>query len=253
MSIEMTKPMLSCIGVSKTFNRMIVPTVMLQDRVLRWRKHRERWSIQALKDISFDVAPGEWIGLYGPNGSGKTTLMRILGGLMLPDSGTVQVEGRVCSLSAFGTGFHMERTAEENIYFHGLLHGIPRNKVRESTDHIIEFAGVESHRDLPLKCYSTGMRARLAFAAASQIDSEIYLLDEVLAVGDFAFQQKCWGYFDEMRKAGKTVVLVSHEEGHLKRFCDRVYYLEQGAMQRVWEVPPPVAATVSSNLELVLA
>ncbi len=224
---------LTCTSISKSFDRTIVPTVMLQDKILRWRRHRERWHIQALQDISISLARGEWIGLYGPNGSGKTTLLRILGGLMMPDSGTVETYGRVCSLFALGTGFHPERSAQENIYFHGLLHGVPSRAVREATDDMIRFAEVESHRDLPIKCYSTGMRARLAFAAASQIDADLYLLDEVLAVGDHAFQQKCWRHFEAMKHMGKSVVLVSHEEPHLKRFCDRIFYLEKGRIERM--------------------
>ncbi len=239
-------PILSCAGVFKSFHRTIVPTVMLQDRVLRWRKHRERWDLEALHDITISMRKGEWIGLYGPNGSGKTTLLRILGELMQPDKGTVNVRGRVCCLFAFGTGFHTERSAEENIYFHGLLHGIPAKEVRAATDEIIRFAGVESHRDLPLKCYSTGMRARLAFAAACQIEADLYLLDEVLAVGDVAFQQKCWKHFEDMKRSGKSAVLVSHEESHLERFCDRIFYFDHGHIVRVAELPKRDAITLLS-------
>ena len=159
----MSQHAVSCIGIGKRFTKYVVPSVMLQDRILRWRRHGKHWSHTALKDITLSIGKGEWVGLYGPNGSGKTTLLRILAGLMPPDSGTVSTTGKLSCFFELGVEFHPERSAVENIYLHGLIHGVEPKVILKQTDEIIQRAGVESHRDLPIKCYSTGMRMRLAF------------------------------------------------------------------------------------------
>jgi ABC-type polysaccharide/polyol phosphate transport system ATPase subunit len=131
-----------------------------------------------------------------------------------------------------GVGFHPERTAAENIYMHGLLHGLPPAVIRSRIDEIIAYAGVQSHRDLPLKCFSLGMQLRLGFAAAAHIDSEMYLFDEILAVGDHAFQLQCWKKLEGMKRAGKSAILVSHVLGDLERICDRILHVENGKIVR---------------------
>lgn len=221
-------PILSCTGIHKFFEYPIVPTNLLQDFVLHPRTHRKKWRLRALNNISLSVAPGEWVGLYGPNGSGKTTLLRILGGLMKQDAGIVECHGKLSCFFTLGVGFHPERQAEENIYFHGLLHGMSREEIAYSTEKIIAFAGTESHRRLPLKCYSTGLQNRLAYAAAAHVDADVYLFDEVLAIGDKAFQDKGKEHMHAMKRRGKSAVLVLHDEGNLKEFCDRILYIEAG-------------------------
>lgn len=226
----MVDPLLSCTGIHKTFAYPVVPTHLFQDRVLRAHKHKETWCIHALNNVSLSLAKGEWVGIYGPNGSGKTTLLKILGGLLEADAGTVDRQGRLSCFFTLGVGFHPERLASENIYFHGLLHGMSPQETTELTKQVIDFAGVRSHMHLPLKCYSTGLQMRLAFAAMVHVDADVYLLDEVLAVGDKDFQEKCKAHMRSMREAGKSAVLVLHDEKMLREFCDRIVFLYDGEM-----------------------
>lgn len=229
----MAKNLLACRGISKTYAQYTLPTQMLQDRILRWRIHNKKKRIHALQDISFQVKRGEWLGIYGPNGSGKTTLLQILAGILPQDEGEVIRRGKISCFFTLGVGFHDEKGAKENIYLHGLLHGMAPQDIKEATEKIIRFAEVESHVDLPLKCYSTGMRSRLAYAAAAHIDSDVYLFDEVLAVGDERFKEKCLEHMKQMKERGKTVVLVVHSEQQLESFCDRILYLEKGRKVRM--------------------
>jgi len=224
----MGDPILSCTGIHKTFEYPVVPTKLFQDRVLRSHRRKEKCHIHALKDISLAVARGEWVGIYGPNGSGKTTLLKILGGLLEADAGTVDRQGRLSCFFTLGVGFHPERLASENIHFHGLLHGMQPRETATLTEQVIDFAGVRSHVHLPLKCYSTGMQMRLAFAAMAHIDADVYLLDEVLAVGDKDFREKCKAHMRHMRASGKAAVLVLHNEDALREHCDRILYLTEG-------------------------
>lgn len=183
--------------------------------------------------------PGEWVGVFGPNGSGKTTLLRILGNILEPDQGRVIHGGTIACFFTLGVGFHMERLAAENLYFHGLLHGLIPNEMKNMTERVIDFAGVRSHAHLPLKCYSTGMQQRLAFAAMAYTDADMYLLDEVLAVGDMAFQKQCKEHMHEMKRRGKAAILVLHDERNLEQFCDRIVYLEEGGVVREKSVRKP--------------
>lgn len=221
---------LSCQGVGKTFTRSVVPAVLLQDRLLHRHFSKKTWSICALDDVSFTVHSGEWIGIYGANGSGKTTLLRILSGLMQADKGTILNQGSLSCFLGLGTGFHPERTAYENIRFHALLHGMSDKAIREHYPHILEFAGTETHQNLPVKCYSTGMQLRLAFAASVYTDADIYIFDEVLAVGDEEFQEKCEKKLLALKHEGKSAILVSHDKRQLRRLCDRLLIMEQGKL-----------------------
>lgn len=224
----MGDPILSCTGIHKYFEYPVVPTKLFQDRVLRARKHREKWRVHALNDVSLHVMPGEWMGVYGPNGSGKTTLLRILGKLLEPDAGTVDRQGHLSCFFTLGVGFHPERLASENIYFHGLLHGMSPRETTALTEQIIDFAGVRSHAHLPLKCYSMGLQMRLAFAAMAHVAADVYLLDEVLSVGDREFQERCTAHMQRMKAQGKAAILVLHDEDVLRKYCDRVLYLAEG-------------------------
>lgn len=250
----MDNRILSCAGIHKHFEYPVVPTHLFQDRILRAHRHRERWRIHALNNVSLRVARGEWVGVYGPNGSGKTTLLRILGGLMEPDSGAVECCGRLSCFFTLGVGFHPERLAGENIYFHGLLHGMSPQEINEMNERIIDFAGVRSHVHLPLKCYSMGMQMRLAFAAMAHTDADVYLLDEVLAVGDAAFQKKCKAEMRSMKAVGKSAVLVLHGEEDLQEFCDRIVYVDGGCIvgERVLRVCHAPATTSSPSFHASL-
>ncbi len=227
----MSDIVLSCTGVGKTFEQKLLPSFMLQDHVLRPADHSRRWSRTVLHDVTLNVRQGEWVGLYGPNGAGKTTLLRILAGLMQPDTGSVERSGSISCFFDITAGFHPERSAPENIYLHGLLHGRTPSEIRSTIDAVIAFAGVESHRDLPMKCYSAGMNLRVAFAAASMIEADIYLLDEVMAVGDASFQQKCRDHLQALRAKGSSAIMVNHSLSDLEKFCDRIVILDNATIE----------------------
>jgi lipopolysaccharide transport system ATP-binding protein len=182
----------------------------------------------ALRDVSFDVRMGEVLGLIGPNGSGKTTLLRILSRITDPTEGAATLRGRVASLLEVGTGFHPELTGRDNIYLGGVLLGMSRHEVRRRFDEIVSFAEVGASIDTPVKRYSSGMYLRLAFAVAAHLEPEILLVDEVLAVGDLAFQKKCLGKMGEVARSGRTVIFVSHSMHAISTMTRRTIYLERG-------------------------
>jgi ABC-type polysaccharide/polyol phosphate transport system ATPase subunit len=184
--------------------------------------------VWALRDVSFAVDPGSAIGLVGRNGSGKTTLLRLLSGIVKPTSGRVAVGGRIGSLLELGAGFHPDLTGRENVYLNGSIHGLRRAAIREKLDEIVAFAGLEDFIDLPVRTYSSGMYMRLGFAIAAHIEADVLLLDEVFAVGDEAFQRKCFGKIFEFKQRGGTIVFVSHDAGAVERLCDRAVLLSDG-------------------------
>jgi lipopolysaccharide transport system ATP-binding protein len=177
-------------------------------------KSGEFW---ALKDISFDIRRGEVVGIIGRNGAGKSTLLKILSRITEPTTGQAWIHGRVGSLLEVGTGFHPELTGRENIYLNGAIIGMQRAEIARKFDAIVDFAGVERFIDTPVKRYSSGMYVRLAFAVAAHLETEIVLVDEVLAVGDAAFQKKCLGTMNQVARSGRTVVFVSHSAGRRSR------------------------------------
>jgi lipopolysaccharide transport system ATP-binding protein len=184
--------------------------------------------VQALRDISFHVDPGSAVGLVGRNGSGKTTLLRLLSGILKPSAGNVSVGGRIGSLLELGAGFHLDLTGRENVYLNGSIHGLKRAQIREKLDEIVAFAGLEEFIDLPVRTYSSGMYMRLGFAIAAHVEADVLLLDEVFAVGDEAFQRKCFGKIFEFKQAGGTIVFVSHDASAVERLCDRAVLLKDG-------------------------
>jgi ABC-type polysaccharide/polyol phosphate transport system ATPase subunit len=192
------------------------------------RRHARGEEVWALRDVSFGVEPGSAIGLVGRNGSGKTTLLRLLSGIIKPTSGRVAVGGRVGSLLELGAGFHPDMSGRENVYLNGSIHGLKRTAIREKLDEIVAFAGLEDFIDLPVRTYSSGMYMRLGFAIASHIEAEVLLLDEVFAVGDEAFQRKCFGKIFEFKRGGGTIVFVSHDASSVERLCDRAVLLKDG-------------------------
>ena len=184
--------------------------------------------MQALRDVSLTVEPGEAVGLVGRNGSGKTTLLRIVSGIIKPTSGRVEVGGRIASLLELGAGFHPDFTGRENVYLNGSIHGLSRARVREVMDEIVAFAELEQFIDLPVRTYSSGMYMRLGFSVAAHIQSDVLLLDEVFAVGDEQFQRKCFGKIAEFKNRGGTILFVSHDAQAVERLCDRAVLLRQG-------------------------
>ena len=188
-------------------------------------------TIWALKDVSFEVKPGEVIGIIGRNGSGKSTLLKILSRITEPTEGFAEIQGRVSSLLEVGTGFHPELTGRENIYLNAAILGMKRIEIERKFDEIIAFAEIEKFLDTPVKHYPSGMYARLAFAVAAHLDPDILLIDEVLAVGDAAFQKKCLGKMNEVSKQGRTVLFVSHNMGAIKRLCPNTLWLDEGRMR----------------------
>jgi lipopolysaccharide transport system ATP-binding protein len=192
-------------------------------------------TIWALKDISFQVERGEVLGVIGRNGSGKSTLLKILSGITVPTRGEVDINGRVGSLLEVGTGFHPELTGRENIYLNGAILGIRKSEIERKFDEIVEFSEVGKFIDTPVKHYSSGMHVRLAFAVAAHLEPEILLVDEVLAVGDLAFQKKCMGRMSNVAKDGRTVLFVSHNMAAVRKLCSRVIFLEGGNLKSCGE------------------
>src|SRR5438067_9818338 len=184
--------------------------------------------VVALRDVSFRVEPGSAVGLVGRNGSGKTTLLRVLSGIIKPSSGDVAVGGRIGSLLELGAGFHPDLTGRENVFLNGSIHGLRRATIREKLDEIVAFAELEQFLDLPVRTYSSGMYMRLGFAIAAHIEADILLLDEVFAVGDEAFQRKCFGKIFEFKQRNGTIVFVSHDASAVERLCDRAVLLKDG-------------------------
>jgi ABC-2 type transport system ATP-binding protein/lipopolysaccharide transport system ATP-binding protein len=199
----------------------------------------------ALRDVSFSVSQGEAVGIIGPNGAGKTTLLKILAGITDPSRGEARTRGGVGALLDVGTGMHPELTGRENVYLMGSVLGLRRAEIRRRFDEIVCFAGIGQFLDTPVKRYSSGMRMRLAFATAAHIEPPIIVVDEVLAVGDAAFREKCLGKMSEVGRHGRTVLYVSHDLGSITRLCSRAIWLEEGRVR----ADGPAAQVVSSYLQ----
>ena len=204
----------------------------LRERILSALKF-ERSVVEdfwALKDVSFDVQPGDSIGIIGRNGAGKSTLLKVLSKITRPTCGKIVSRGRIASLLEVGTGFHPELTGKENVYFNGSLLGMKRREIDTKFEEIVEFSGVSKFLDTPLKHYSSGMQLRLAFAVAAFLEPEILIIDEVLAVGDTEFQKKCLGKMEDVNKSGRTILFVSHNLGAVARLCSKAILLNGGAL-----------------------
>jgi len=193
---------------------------------------RSREQMWALRDVSFEVQQGEIVGLIGRNGAGKTTLLKILSRVTRPTVGFAEVHGRIGSLLEVGTGFHPELTGRENVFLSGAILGMGKREIERKFDEIVAFAEVKQFIDTPLKHFSTGMQMRLAFAVAAQLEPEILLVDEVLAVGDLEFQKKCLGKMSEVSKGGRTIVFVSHQMSQIRRLCERVIWVDRGVIKQ---------------------
>lgn len=194
---------------------------------------KESEHLWALKNINFEIKQGEIVGIIGRNGAGKSTLLKILSRITAPTTGHARIKGRIGSLLEVGTGFHPELTGRENIYLNGVILGMSKAEVKKKFDEIIAFSEVEKFIDTPVKRYSSGMRVRLAFAVAAHLEPEIMLVDEVLAVGDLAFQKKCTGKMGNVAKTGRTILFVSHNMGAIRDLCTRCIYLDEGKVVNI--------------------
>jgi len=213
--------------VTKRFSRH-AGHMLLRQRLANWINRRHRESFEALADISFEVRHGECLGIIGHNGAGKSTVLNLITRLCLPSSGAVTVEGRVAALLDLGSGFHPDLTGAENIQINAALLGLTRKQTREQFAGIVRFAGIEDSINEPLRTYSAGMVMRLAFAVAINVDPDILIIDEVLGVGDQEFVEKCVDRIAGFRRAGKTMICVSHSLILIASLCDRVIWLDHG-------------------------
>ena len=204
--------------------------------------------IWALRNVSFDLQEGEVLGLIGRNGAGKTTLLKILSRVTQPTEGSAEIRGRVGSLLEVGTGFHLELTGRENTYLNGAILGMGKKEIARKFDDIVAFAEVGDFIDTPLKHYSTGMQMRLAFAVAAHFEPQILLVDEVLAVGDLAFQKKCLAKMGEVAHAGRTIVFVTHQMNQIRRLCEKVIWMDGGTIRQVGPTNEVVGAYESAVL-----
>ncbi|HEV3070387.1 MAG TPA: ABC transporter ATP-binding protein [Solirubrobacteraceae bacterium] len=220
-------------GVSKTFRLPHQQYSTLKERALHPFRSTEYDELHAVKDISLEIAEGEFFGIVGRNGSGKSTLLKCIAGIYGVDDGRISIAGRLSPFIELGVGFNMDLTARDNVVINAIMLGISRREAKARFDEVIAFAELEEFVDLKLKNYSSGMLVRLAFATAIQVDAEILLIDEVLAVGDAAFQQKCFEEFFRLKREGKTIVFVSHDMYSVERFCHRAMLMERGEMVQI--------------------
>jgi lipopolysaccharide transport system ATP-binding protein len=235
----------------KTIRETLAGAVKIPYRLIQRVKSESRESrpaIWALRDITFDVAPGEVIGIIGRNGAGKSTLLKILSRITEPTEGYAEIEGRVGSLLEVGTGFHSELTGRENVYLNGAILGMKRAEIARKFDEIVAFAEVEKFIDTPVKHYSSGMYLRLAFAVAAYMEPDILIVDEVLAVGDARFQKKCLNKMQNAGQQGRTVLFVSHNMPAITRLCERAILLDGGSVLRDGPAPEVVSGYLSSGL-----
>ena len=225
------KPILEIQKISKKFriNHEQQPYLSLRDSVSNiFKSKNTREDFWALKDVSFDLMPGDTLGIIGKNGAGKSTLLKILSKITPPTSGKIIGRGRIASLLEVGTGFHPELSGRENIFMNGSILGMRKAEILKNFDAIVDFAGVEKFIDTPLKHYSSGMQLRLAFAVAAFLENEILIIDEVLAVGDAEFQKKCMNKMDDVSKSGRTIILVSHSMNAIQSLSSKGLYLQAG-------------------------
>lgn len=228
----MKRPAVRVDGVWKSFRLYQEKNQHLKSTLLSGRRARfeEFW---ALKGIDFEISHGESFGIVGSNGSGKSTLLKCLAGILTPDKGRISNDGRVAALLELGAGFHPELSGKENIYLNGAILGMTKGEINRSLDDIIDFSGLEKFIDAPVKTYSSGMVVRLGFAVATNVDPEILVIDEVLAVGDTSFQQRCFERIDSFRQDGRTIILVSHGLEQITRLCGTAAWIEKGKLKKI--------------------
>ena len=215
-------------NVSKIFRIPSEKRRTLKDTIINLFNRNKYTKFVALDNINLEIKKGEFVGIIGKNGSGKSTLLKIITGIFPPTTGKICVAGEISAFLELGVGFNEELSARDNIYLYGAILGLTRKQISRKFNEIIHFAGLEQFVNTKLKSFSSGMQVRLAFSTAIQANADIYLVDEVLAVGDADFQNKCYDIFDRFKNEGKTIVFVSHDFGTVKKFCDRVILIDQG-------------------------
>lgn len=228
------KPAITVKNLSKTFRLPGERRGTLRERLMKIHLRNEVKARKTLDSVSFDVMEGEFFGIIGRNGSGKSTLLKILAGIYRPDKGSqVTIHGRIAPMLELGVGFNPELTGRENVHLNATILGLDRTQIRERYDRIVEFAELRDFMELQVKHYSSGMSVRLAFAVAMQVDAPILLLDEVLAVGDFVFAEKCFAHFEECRRQGRTIILVTHSAESMERFADRAMLIHKSKLHAI--------------------
>ena len=226
------EPIISVNNVSMRFNLAQEKTETLKEYAVKFLKHQLFFNeFFALNDVSFTIQKGESVALIGRNGSGKSTMLKVIAGVMYPSKGSVQVNGSIAPMIELGAGFDMDLTARENIYLNGAVLGHDRAFMDEHFDSIIDFAELREFMDVPVKNFSSGMIARLGFAIATEVKADILVCDEILAVGDFMFQQKCHRRMEEMLSSGTTLLFVSHDINQVQELCERAIWLNHGNKQ----------------------
>ena len=226
----------NAIVVKNVSKRFVIPhekISTLKGAFVSFFKKKDYEVFDALKDISFEVKKGEFFGIIGRNGSGKSTLLKILAGIYVPNKGSVKINGRISPFLELGIGFNPELSGRDNIYLNGTVLGLTKKQIDEKFDSIVAFSELERFIDQKLKNYSSGMSVRLAFSVAIHANRDILLMDEVLAVGDMNFQQKCLEKFEEYKSQGKTIILVSHDVNAIEKYCDIVMLIENGEMRKI--------------------
>lgn len=226
----MSELLLQAKGLRKEFLLSHAGVSSIKTLLLWWRR-REFEKLVALDGLDLEVRRGETLAVIGRNGAGKSTLLSLIARVYRPTSGSVQVNGRVAPLLELGAGFHPDLTGVENVFFNGVILGMSRDRMRERLDSIIEFSDIRRHIDAPVRTYSSGMLARLGFAVAVHVDADLLLVDEVLAVGDLEFEQKCYRRIDEFRKAGGSILFVTHNLESVRKIAHRCVWLEQGRLR----------------------
>ena len=242
MAVTTAEPAAAVVrGVSKSFRLPSERIHTLKERVLHPLRRTDFQRFDALRDVSFEVARGEFFGIVGRNGSGKSTLLKCLAGIYQVDQGEIYIDGRVSTFIELGVGFNPDLAARDNVIINGVMLGLTPREAAERYDQVIEFAELRDFEDLKLKNYSSGMQVRLAFSVMVQVDADVLLIDEVLAVGDVAFQQKCFDVFNRLRDEGRTILFVTHDMSAVRRFCHRALLIERGEVIALGE-PDKVAA-----------
>jgi ABC-type polysaccharide/polyol phosphate transport system ATPase subunit len=227
-------PAITVRNLSKTFRLPEERRGTLRERLMKFGVRNERKAKRTLDDISFEIQQGEFFGIIGRNGSGKSTLLKILAGIYKPDKGSeFTVHGRIAPMLELGVGFNAELTGRENVYLSATILGLTRAEIDARYEEIVRFAELQDFMELQVKHYSSGMSMKLAFSVAAQINAPIMLLDEVLAVGDFVFQEKCFALFEQYKKEGKTIILVTHDPGAMERFADRALLIHQSRIEMI--------------------
>jgi ABC-type polysaccharide/polyol phosphate transport system ATPase subunit len=233
-------------GVTKCFRMPHQAVSTFKESVLHPRRTRGYDQLRAVDDVSFSVAEGEFFGIVGRNGSGKSTLLKLLAGIYEPDAGDITIAGRLSPFIELGVGFNPDLAARDNVAISAVMLGLSRRAARERFDDVIAFAELEEFTELRLKNYSSGMQVRLAFSTAIQVDAEVLLVDEVLAVGDAAFQQKCFEQFQRLKEEGRTIIFVTHDMSAVQRFCDRAMLVDRGQILQIDE--PDVIARAYNEI-----